>query len=147
MQIEEDVLPRHASALHHPLDHRAERERLGLSGLGLRRHARSLSARVRHQRRVRPGVARPFSGASLGAGSGNPAKAAKAAEVAEETARAMAAPTRLPNGQREVVALHIHGQFTFRDVARLVEIPINTAKSRYRYALSALRKELDHDHR
>ena len=76
--------------------------------------------------------------------SGNPAKAA---EVAEETARAMAALTRLPNGQREVVALHIHGQFTFREVARLLEIPMNTAKSRYRYALSALRKELNHDNR
>jgi RNA polymerase sigma factor (sigma-70 family) len=72
---------------------------------------------------------------------------ANAAEVAEETARAVAALTRLPDEQREVVTLRIHGQFTFREVARLLEIPINTAKSRYRYALSALRKELDHDHR
>ncbi|NQU21757.1 MAG: sigma-70 family RNA polymerase sigma factor [Candidatus Nealsonbacteria bacterium] len=78
------------------------------------------------------------------AASGNPARAA---EVAEETARAMAALTKLPSEQREVVALHIHGQFTFREVARLLEIPMNTAKSRYRYALSALRKELNHDHR
>ena len=76
--------------------------------------------------------------------SGNPAKAA---EVAEETARAMAALTRLPSEQREVVALRIHGQLTFREVARLLEIPTNTAKSRYRYALSALRKELNHDNR
>ena len=76
--------------------------------------------------------------------SGNPAKAA---EVAEETSRAMAAVTRLPSEQREVVALHIHGQLTFREVARLREIPMNTAKSRYRYALSALRKELNHDNR
>jgi RNA polymerase sigma factor (sigma-70 family) len=72
---------------------------------------------------------------------------ANAAEVAEETARAVAALTRLPDEQREVVTLRIHGQFTFREVARLLEIPINTAKSRYRYALSTLRKELDHDHR
>ena len=72
---------------------------------------------------------------------------AKAAEVAEETARAVAALTRLPSEQREVVTLRIHGQCTFREVARLLEIPINTAKSRYRYALGALRKELDHDHR
>ncbi len=78
------------------------------------------------------------------AGCGDPAKAA---EVAEETARAMAALTRLPSEQREVVTLHIHGQFTFREVARLLEIPMNTAKSRYRYALSALRKELNHDNR
>ena len=77
------------------------------------------------------------------AGSGNPAEVA---EATEEIARATAALTKLPSEQREVVTLHIHGQFTFREVARLLEIPMNTAKSRYRYALSALRKELDHDH-
>lgn len=76
--------------------------------------------------------------------SGNPAKVA---EVAEETARAIAALTRLPSEQREVVTLHIHGQLTFREVARLLDISINTAKSRYRYALSTLRKELNHDYR
>jgi len=72
--------------------------------------------------------------------SGN---AAKAAEAADEIARAMAALTRLLAEQREVVTLHIHGQFTFREIARQLEIPMNTAKSRYRYALSALRKELN----
>jgi RNA polymerase sigma factor (sigma-70 family) len=82
------------------------------------------------------------AGAPEVAASSNPAEAA---EVADEIARAMAALTRLPSEQREVVALHIHGQFTFREVARLLEIPMNTAKSRYRYALSALRKELNHD--
>ena len=92
----------------------------------------------------RRGVQQNPAGVLEIAGCGDPAKAA---EVAEETARAMAALTRLPSGQREVVTLHIHGQFTFREVARLLEIPINTAKSRYRYALSALRKELNHDNR
>ena len=76
--------------------------------------------------------------------AGNPAEAA---EVAEESARAMAALMGLPSEQREVVALHIHGQFTFREISRLLEIPMNTAKSRYRYALSALRKELNHNNR
>jgi RNA polymerase sigma factor (sigma-70 family) len=78
------------------------------------------------------------------AASGDPAKAA---EVAEETARAVAALTRLPREQREVVALRIHGRFTFREVARLLGIPSNTARSRYRYALIALRKALNHDSR
>ena len=77
-------------------------------------------------------------------GWGSPAKAV---EVAEETARAVAALTKLPSEQREVVALRIHGQFTFREIARLVGVPTNTAKSRYRYALAALRKELDNDNR
>jgi len=96
----------------------------------------------------RRGVRRDPAGALAGAlAIAAPANPAKAAEVAEETARAMAALTRLPSEQREVVVLHIHGQLTFREVARLREIPMNTAKSRYRYALSALRKELNHDHR
>jgi len=73
---------------------------------------------------------------------GNPAKVA---EVVEEIARAVAALTKLPSEQREVVSLRVYGEFTFREVARLLGIPINTAKSRYRYALSALRKELNHD--
>lgn len=90
----------------------------------------------------RRGAQRIPAGALEIAASGNPAKTA---EIAEEAARAMAALTRLPSEQREVVALHIHGQLTFREVARLREIPMNTAKSRYRYALIALRKELNND--
>ena len=93
---------------------------------------------------LRRGVQHNPAGVLQIAVSGNPAKAA---EVAEETARAMAALTRLPSGQREVVALHFHGQFTFREVAQTLGIPMNTAKSRYRYAQSALRKELNHDNR
>jgi RNA polymerase sigma factor (sigma-70 family) len=92
----------------------------------------------------RRGVRQNLAGALETAVSGNPAKAA---EVAEETARAAAALTKLPSEQREVVALRIHGQFTFREVARLLGIPTNTAKSRYRYALIALRKELNDDNR
>lgn len=84
------------------------------------------------------------AGAPEMAVSGNPAKTA---EIAEEAARAMAALTRLPSEQREVVALRIRGKLTFRGIARMLEIPTNTAKSRYRYAISALRKELNDDNR
>jgi RNA polymerase sigma-70 factor (ECF subfamily) len=92
----------------------------------------------------RRGVQRDPAGVLEIAVSGNPARAA---EVAEEAARAMAALTRLPSEQRDVVALHIHGQLTFREIARLRGIPMNTAKSRYRYALRALRRELNDDSR
>jgi len=103
----------------------------------------SCANRARDLLRRRGARQTPAGVAEVGV-SGNPAEAA---EVAEETVRAMAALTRLPAEQREVVTLHIHGQFTFREIARLLEIPMNTAKSRYRYALSALRKELNHDDR
>jgi len=49
---------------------------------------------------------------------------------------------RLPTEQREVLALKIWGELTFDEIARQLDIPPNTAASRYRYALAALRREL-----
>lgn len=49
---------------------------------------------------------------------------------------------RLPAEQREVLALKIWGELTFEEISRQLDIPLNTAASRYRYALAALRKEL-----
>ena len=48
----------------------------------------------------------------------------------------------LPPEQREVLTLRIHGELKFREIASLLNISENTAESRYRYALSALRKTL-----
>jgi RNA polymerase sigma-70 factor (ECF subfamily) len=53
-----------------------------------------------------------------------------------------AAVERLPNEQREVVVLKIWNELTFAEIAQVLEIPPNTAASRYRYALSALKKSL-----
>ena len=47
---------------------------------------------------------------------------------------------RLPAEQREVVTLKIWGELTFAEIAGALEIPANTAASRYRYALEELRK-------
>jgi len=46
----------------------------------------------------------------------------------------------LPDGQREVVTLKIWGGLTFEEIAVALEIPANTAASRYRYGLAELRK-------
>lgn len=53
-----------------------------------------------------------------------------------------AAIERLPNEQREVVTLKIWNELTFAEIAVALEISQNTAASRYRYALSALKKLL-----
>ena len=53
-----------------------------------------------------------------------------------------AAIARLPNEQREVVTLKIWNELTFAEIAVALEISQNTAASRYRYALSALKKVL-----
>ena len=49
---------------------------------------------------------------------------------------------RLPAEQREVLVLKIWGDLTFEQIASQLGIPANTAASRYRYALLAVRKEL-----
>ncbi len=54
-----------------------------------------------------------------------------------------AALQRLPAEQREVLVLKIWQEFTFEQIGGILDIPPNTAASRYRYALTALRKELE----
>jgi RNA polymerase sigma-70 factor (ECF subfamily) len=45
----------------------------------------------------------------------------------------------LPAEQREAVALKIDGELTFAEMAQVMGVNINTAASRYRYALEKLR--------
>lgn len=54
-----------------------------------------------------------------------------------------AALRRLPPEQRDVLVLRIWHELTFEQIADSLGIPLNTAASRYRYALTALRKELN----
>ena len=49
---------------------------------------------------------------------------------------------RLPHEQREVLVMKIWSELTFVEIAEALEISQNTAASRYRYALSALKKDL-----
>jgi len=50
---------------------------------------------------------------------------------------------RLPPEQREVLVLKIWQEFTFEQIGAALEISPNTASSRYRYALAALRNQLE----
>jgi RNA polymerase sigma-70 factor (ECF subfamily) len=49
----------------------------------------------------------------------------------------------LPESQREVVILKIWGELTFEAIGQVLQVSPNTAASRYRYAIQALRKILD----
>ena len=49
---------------------------------------------------------------------------------------------RLPLEQREVVVMKIWNELTFAEIAQALEISQNTAASRYRYALAAMKKDL-----
>ena len=49
----------------------------------------------------------------------------------------------LPDEQKEIIVLHLQGKLPFREIAKLREISLNTAMSRYRYALDKIRSALD----
>ena len=48
----------------------------------------------------------------------------------------------LPDDQREVIVLHVWGEFTFSQIGDLLSVSPNTAASRYRYALAKLRDSM-----
>jgi RNA polymerase sigma-70 factor (ECF subfamily) len=50
-----------------------------------------------------------------------------------------AAVAGLPSAQREVIALKIDGGLTFAEIAAVIGTSINTAASRYRYAIEKIR--------
>lgn len=51
-----------------------------------------------------------------------------------------AALRQLPIPQREVLVLRIWGELSFPEIAAVLDIAVDTAASRHRYALAALRK-------
>jgi RNA polymerase sigma-70 factor (ECF subfamily) len=61
----------------------------------------------------------------------------------EELRLLSSALAELPNEQREVIALHIHGQMRFRIIAKSLGISVNTVKGRYRYGIRKLRSILN----
>jgi RNA polymerase sigma-70 factor (ECF subfamily) len=61
----------------------------------------------------------------------------------EELLLLSSALTELPDEQREVIVLHIHGQMRFRVIAKSLSISVNTVKGRYRYGIRKLRSILN----
>ncbi len=58
----------------------------------------------------------------------------------DELAEALqAALVRLPQLQREIVMLKVYREKTFREIAEILELSLNTVASRYRYGLEKLR--------
>jgi RNA polymerase sigma-70 factor, ECF subfamily len=64
---------------------------------------------------------------------------APAPEIAEETAAAL---DRLPDEQREVVALKVFAGLTFAEIESVTGAALGTVMSRYRYAVERLAKEM-----
>ncbi len=85
-------------------------------------------ARRDHERQAMRLLAEASRGACVGAGP--------ATETDELLERALSA---LPDEQREVLALKIDGGLTFAEIGTVLGVSVNTAASRYRYALEKLR--------
>ncbi len=64
------------------------------------------------------------------------------AELGERRATIGDALRELPAEQAEVLVLKIWGELTFPQIAEALDIPPNTAASRYRYAIAKLRESL-----
>ncbi len=65
------------------------------------------------------------------------------AEFAEQQSALLAALGRLPQEQREAFLLHEETGLTIEEIARVMDVGIETAKSRLRYAIRKLKKSLD----
>jgi RNA polymerase sigma-70 factor (ECF subfamily) len=64
--------------------------------------------------------------------------------LSDERSRLIAqALARLPDEQREVIALHLNGQLKLREIARLQNVPLTTVRARYRHGIEKLRSILN----
>lgn len=50
---------------------------------------------------------------------------------------------QLPEDQKEVVLLRIYGELSFKEIASITNVSINTALGRMRYALNNMRRQID----
>ena len=62
----------------------------------------------------------------------------------DEIERITRALEKLPIEQREIVVLHLQSDMTFRQIATMLSVSINTIQSRYRYGMEKLRQLLIH---
>ena len=63
----------------------------------------------------------------------------------EELQKLSSAMSRIPYEQRESIVLRLHGRMKFRTIARLQNVTIKTAHSRYRAGIEGLRLILDNE--
>jgi len=57
----------------------------------------------------------------------------------EQAKQCAATLAQLPMEQREVILLHMQGQLSLARIAKRLDLPVNTVKSRYRYGIAKLR--------
>ena len=63
--------------------------------------------------------------------------------LSEQLALLAEALQQLPYEQREALSLRMEMDMSFRQIAAVQHVPLNTAKGRYRYAMERLRSLLE----
>ncbi|MBC8469166.1 MAG: sigma-70 family RNA polymerase sigma factor [Planctomycetes bacterium] len=76
----------------------------------------------------------------ISSGSKNPEQLAVFAEQSHLSADAL---LKIPLEQREAIILHLNGGMTFKEIAEVQHVPMNTVQGRYRYGLDKLRTILN----
>ncbi len=72
---------------------------------------------------------------------------ATAAALQEEHAHVTALFAELPDEQREVLSLRIFGDLTLSEISQVLAVPLNTVKSRTRYALGKISDRITQEFR
>lgn len=80
----------------------------------------------------------------LPGGDGNPERDLMKREQQEWLKKAIA---KLPEEQRQVVLLRLHGEMPFKEIARTLDSPLNTVLGRMHYAVQNLRKMMEEEFR
>lgn len=65
-----------------------------------------------------------------------------ASSLESQQSQVLVAVNQLPDALREIVALRLSGQFSFEDIAKLLNVPLGTALSRMHVAVRKLREIL-----
>jgi RNA polymerase sigma factor (sigma-70 family) len=102
--------------------------------------AASVANRARD--RLRSRRREPITGTDLPDLGGSTENPLREMVDSEESMRIVLVLAELPCEQREVIVLHVKNDMTFRSIARMLNVPANTVRSRYRYGIDKLRKLL-----
>jgi RNA polymerase sigma-70 factor (ECF subfamily) len=93
-----------------------------------------------YRRRPRQQMVSIDAASGLAAGDEGPVQMVLRSEQAQ---KARAALTELPYEQREAILLRLHADMKFREIAKVQNVSVKTALSRYRYGLDKLRSTLN----
>lgn len=93
-----------------------------------------------YMRKKRPQAALVTDAGQMPSDNDGPVQLVMQSELAQQLGSAI---SRLPYEQREAVVLYLHGRMKFKTIAKLQNVSIKTAHSRYRAGLDRLRSMLN----